>query len=283
MPRTPFHPGLLLYAIIPETLYFIQCYLLVAPQSSFSRIVRAVIGLVAGPWLAVLPFVIKWAPSDLIIPNVVISERLFEYPITGELTQRFFFWQAGVFLCTATRVTYFGFVKDSVVTLPLKSRFWAALELTYSVRGVGNRFSKDAGIRFPASPYDVSSRPRWVRQVLMRSILPGYLVYLAINFVVINTDALRILERGGSMGDFSFVQKTVTKLCGPLGAIMVIGMAYDWAAILCVVVLGDDPATWPPLFGNPWLSTSLHDFWSVQWHQVRGISFSLSLVLTRSV
>ena len=84
MPRTPVHPGLLLYAIIPETLYFIQCYLLVAPQSSFSRIVRAVIGLVAGPWLAVLPFVIKWAPSDLIIPNVVISESLFSNtPLPG--------------------------------------------------------------------------------------------------------------------------------------------------------------------------------------------------------
>lgn len=43
-------------------------------------------------------------------------------------------------------------------------------------------------------------------------------------------------------------------------------MVYDFIAVV-TVILGGDPAAWPPLVDKPWRSTSLHDFWGKRWHQ----------------
>ncbi|KAF8546979.1 hypothetical protein OG21DRAFT_1517737 [Imleria badia] len=43
---------------------------------------------------------------------------------------------------------------------------------------------------------------------------------------------------------------------------------YDLCTILGVLILGQDPAQWPPLFDAPWLATSLTDFWGRRWHQL---------------
>ncbi len=43
---------------------------------------------------------------------------------------------------------------------------------------------------------------------------------------------------------------------------------YDAATLIGVVVFRQDPSEWPPLFDDPWLSTSLSQFWARRWHQV---------------
>ena len=45
-------------------------------------------------------------------------------------------------------------------------------------------------------------------------------------------------------------------------------MGYDIGTILAVLVLGQDPAQWPPVFDAPWRATSLSDFWGRRWHQL---------------
>ena len=39
-------------------------------------------------------------------------------------------------------------------------------------------------------------------------------------------------------------------------------------AVFSIAVLNSDPKSWPPVFDQPWLSTSLHEFWGQRWHQL---------------
>ena len=63
---------------------------------------------------------------------------------------------------------------------------------------------------------------------------------------------------------------------------------YDLCTILAIVVLGQDPAQWPPPFDAPWYATSLSDFWGHRWHQffrhifLRLGGYPLSFVLGRT-
>jgi len=47
----------------------------------------------------------------------------------------------------------------------------------------------------------------------------------------------------------------------------VMQMTYDLCTIPAILVLGQDPAQWPPPFDAPWRATSLGDFWGHRWHQ----------------
>ena len=44
-------------------------------------------------------------------------------------------------------------------------------------------------------------------------------------------------------------------------------MFYDLCTIPAILLLGQDPAQWPPPFDAPWRATSLGDFWGRRWHQ----------------
>lgn len=46
-----------------------------------------------------------------------------------------------------------------------------------------------------------------------------------------------------------------------------IELVYSVSSFCCVSVLGQDPMQWPPIFDQPWLSTSLGEFWGKRWHQ----------------
>ena len=63
---------------------------------------------------------------------------------------------------------------------------------------------------------------------------------------------------------------------------------YDSCTIVGVLILGQDPAQWPPLFDAPWRATSLTDFWGRRWHQLLRRTFlvlgghPLSFILGRT-
>ena len=68
----------------------------------------------------------------------------------------------------------------------------------------------------------------------------------------------------------------------------VLQIGYDLVTIPGILVLGQDPAQWPPMFDAPWCATSLSDFWGRRWHQLLRHTFlflggyPLSLVLGRA-
>ena len=44
-------------------------------------------------------------------------------------------------------------------------------------------------------------------------------------------------------------------------------MGYDMYTLIGVLIIGQDPAQWPPIFEAPWRATSLNEFWGRRWHQ----------------
>ena len=44
-------------------------------------------------------------------------------------------------------------------------------------------------------------------------------------------------------------------------------IGYDLYTLIGVLLLGQDPAQWPPGFDAPWRATSLAEFWGRRWHQ----------------
>jgi len=65
-------------------------------------------------------------------------------------------------------------------------------------------------------------------------------------------------------------------------------MGYNLATATATLVLGQDPAQWPPISDSPWRATSVSDFWGRRWHQLFRHVFltlgghPLSFVLGRS-
>jgi hypothetical protein len=52
-----------------------------------------------------------------------------------------------------------------------------------------------------------------------------------------------------------------------------IQIGYDFSTLCGVVLFRQYPTQWPPLFNEPWRSTSLSQFWAKRWHQVFRNSF----------
>ncbi|KAF8552008.1 hypothetical protein OG21DRAFT_1444205 [Imleria badia] len=85
-----------------------------------------------------------------------------------------------------------------------------------------------------------------------------------------------------------YPRATIITTLTALAIYTVLQMGYDLASIPAILVLGQDPAQWPPAFDAPWRATSLSNFWGRRWHQLlRHIflvlgGYPLSLVLGRA-
>lgn len=64
----------------------------------------------------------------------------------------------------------------------------------------------------------------------------------------------------------------MTLLC-PLGLFTSFQATYYLIGFIGMTVFGQVPEQWPPLFQEPWKTTSLGDFWGLRWHQVFKRSF----------
>jgi hypothetical protein len=60
-----------------------------------------------------------------------------------------------------------------------------------------------------------------------------------------------------------------TLLTFVIGSAIIAGFTMDYEILILIFVglLGDNPENWPPLLDEPWLATSLADFWGKRWHQ----------------
>ena len=64
-----------------------------------------------------------------------------------------------------------------------------------------------------------------------------------------------------------YVRSSIISTFAAFGIYAMQQTAYDLCTILAILVLGQDPAQWPPAFDAPWRAISLGDFWGRRWHQ----------------
>ncbi|KAH9030383.1 hypothetical protein EDB84DRAFT_211478 [Lactarius hengduanensis] len=57
-------------------------------------------------------------------------------------------------------------------------------------------------------------------------------------------------------------------ICGGFWTYLLLDMVYNMTALIGRVVCRQPGSHWPPISHRPWLSTSLHEFWSYRWHQL---------------
>ncbi|KAG6371950.1 hypothetical protein JVT61DRAFT_8964 [Boletus reticuloceps] len=85
-----------------------------------------------------------------------------------------------------------------------------------------------------------------------------------------------------------YLRASIISTLAALAIYAVLQMTYDLSTISAILILGHDPAHWPPVFDAPWCATSLNDFWGRRWHQLLRHTFlslggyPLSFILGRT-
>ncbi|KAI9569882.1 hypothetical protein HD554DRAFT_458450 [Boletus coccyginus] len=64
-----------------------------------------------------------------------------------------------------------------------------------------------------------------------------------------------------------YLRSSIISIVGCFATYTFLQTGYHLCTIVGVLVLGQDPAQWPPGFDSPWRSTSLTEFWGRRWHQ----------------
>jgi len=64
-----------------------------------------------------------------------------------------------------------------------------------------------------------------------------------------------------------YLRSTIISTFNAFSLYAVMQMTYDLCTVPAILVLGQDPAQWPPAFDAPWRATSLSNFWGHRWHQ----------------
>ncbi len=140
-------------------------------------------------------------------------------------------------------------------------------------------FSNMRGIGWSWSP---QSSPRWSTPPPSESI-PSAFASLLFKITVFDT-AQYLIQRvcttvssnpsGGSLFDpnLSLFPRNASAafagICGGVWAYSLVEMVYRIGALIGRVVFRQSASHWPPVSHRPWLSTSLHEFWSFRWHQL---------------
>ncbi|KAH8103030.1 hypothetical protein BXZ70DRAFT_767554 [Cristinia sonorae] len=150
------------------------------------------------------------------------------------------------------------------------SPWWAEiLEVQLTFRGIGWNFGKGVYIHPEHRPMEF--RPFVLSH--LRTYIKGYLAIDAVQAFFKYTPGLGA-PYGASIWNATlppyqrYVASTLVHIM--CGAVIQFGleMNYSLATIVAVTVFGQSPAAWPPVYGNPWKSKSVHDFWAKQWHQL---------------
>ena len=144
-----------------------------------------------------------------------------------------------------------------------------AFDLLCNLRGIGWSWSQKSSPRWRTAP-----PPQPIPFVF------AYLIFSATAF-----DASRYLIQrvspavssnpsGGSIFDPNldffprYAWAAFAGICGGAWTYSLIEMLYRIGEMVGRVVLRQPASYWPPISHRPWLSTSVHEYWSFRWHQL---------------
>ncbi|KAF9266875.1 hypothetical protein L218DRAFT_955977 [Marasmius fiardii PR-910] len=154
---------------------------------------------------------------------------------------------------------------------------WDAADLCFSYRGVGWDFSKRNAVIKPIHG-DIPSEPGRARTVAflwksLKQYLTSVLVFEAswvlIKLLFHEDGRLKAFPTGAQWG---FVPLTPLVIVGrailyPMTTYGVLNGESAIYQLIGVLILGQDPDEWAPLFDNPISSMSLSEWWGYRWHQ----------------
>lgn len=149
-----------------------------------------------------------------------------------------------------------------------------ACDLMFNLRGIGWTWPKDVRLVSPPHTQATSSRSAFVMSLLL-SLTMWFLSFDMINYCyqLLGPDTFGSIN-GGTIFDLSLppVQRylrssLITILCG-LRMIVSMPLSHNLLALVGILVFRQEPWQWPPIFEEPWLATSLTEFWGSRWHQM---------------
>jgi len=141
-----------------------------------------------------------------------------------------------------------------------------AFDLLNNQRGVGWSWSQN--------PFPRESTPPPSTTLLLAKTLLKLTMFDASQYIIQRVCPSVSNPRGGSIFDPSLALAPRTALaafcsiCGGVWAYTMLDSGHYVSALVGRIIFRQPASLSPPLFHRPWMSTSLHDFWSFRWHQL---------------
>ena len=143
-----------------------------------------------------------------------------------------------------------------------------AFELTCNLRGIGWSWSQKS------SPRQSTALPSESIPSVFATFLLNFTMYDASQYLIqLVCPAINSIS-GGSFFDpnLSFFPRNTLAafagICGGIWTYLLVEVLYGIGVLVGRVVLRQPAPNWPPVSHRPWLSTSLHEYWSFRWHQL---------------
>ncbi|KAF8838766.1 hypothetical protein BDN67DRAFT_1012866 [Paxillus ammoniavirescens] len=153
-----------------------------------------------------------------------------------------------------------------------------ALDLAANLRGIGWDWSKGLHVPRETRP---SSHTRFVAYAILSAGLHTLISGVAHTTVrSFSPDTFGSIM-GGTIFDETlpffprYLRASIISTLVALEIYCALQMGYDLCIIPAVLILGQDPIQWPPVFERPWFATSVSDFWGRTWHQFYRRTFIL--------
>jgi len=267
-PDPAFRQPLTLAVFLPFILsYYAQAVLAILPNTFFLK-------------LLLLPFILwqAWSCAVRYDFGALLAEW-FGHPNTD----KFAFWNVlytcSVF-CTALRSFEWTFIKKPLRryetpkrhqdvpierSLTLENVLFDAFDLLQNQRGLGWSWSPN--------PFPRKSTPPTSIALLMAKTLLKMTVLDASQYIIQCLCPSANNPGGGSIFDpnLSFLPRTaLAALSGICGGVWVYSLGdsmYHISSLVGRIILRQPASLWPRAFHRPWMSSSIHEFWSFRWHQ----------------
>ncbi|KAJ8072565.1 hypothetical protein PM082_016124 [Marasmius tenuissimus] len=162
--------------------------------------------------------------------------------------------------------------EDTTKVTGLRKTLLDSLDLFCGSRGLGWNWSK--GLHVPAHTRPVSNEAMFVLYTLA-SLAFHIVFYDTIHYHIQNVPPFDLVcPKGSSIFDEEktplrrYALSTGITFMGGFVVYAAIQVVYDFATLVGVLVFQQHPSRWPPVFDEPWKSTSLKRFWGRGWHQI---------------
>ncbi|KAH9049774.1 hypothetical protein EDB83DRAFT_1386621 [Lactarius deliciosus] len=151
--------------------------------------------------------------------------------------------------------------------LSMSSVLLDGFDLFFNLRGIGWSWSPQPSLRWTTAPPSIPS--------LFASFLFRVTMFDASRYLIqLACPAVSNKPGGGSIFDPNLsplpriASAAFASVCGGVWTYLLLDTLYHMAALIGRIVCRQPGSHWPPVSHRPWLSTSLHEFWSYRWHQL---------------